>query len=87
MAELRPLCVDLYGKLAEPCGRSITVGIPAAGCSSDDLRALVAAHDAGLAELLSTNRVRFCINDQVAIGSARILPGDEVALLPPVSGG
>ena len=87
MAESRALSVDLYGKLAAPCGAAITIGIPAAGCTTGELSALVAAHDAGLASLLSTTRVRFCINQQIAAESARVVPGDDVALLPPVSGG
>jgi molybdopterin synthase sulfur carrier subunit len=87
MSEVRPLSIDLYGKLADPCGAAITISIPAAGCTADELRALVAAHDAGLANLLTATRVRLCINDQVAAESARVVPGDDVALLPPVSGG
>jgi len=87
MAEFRPLDVELFGKLADPCGAAITISIPAAGCTASELRALVAAHDAGLGSLLTTTTVRFCINGRVAAESARVAPGDDVALLPPVSGG
>jgi hypothetical protein len=38
MAELHTLFPDLYGKLADPCGAAITVSIPAAGCTADELR-------------------------------------------------
>jgi len=87
MAELRPLSVDLYGKLADPCGRVITISIPAAGCTAGELRALLAAHDDDLARLLATTRVLFCVNDRIVAESDRVMPGDDVALFPPVSGG
>ena len=87
MAESVALLVELYGKLADPCGPAVTIAIPAAGCTAADLRALLAASDAGLAALLATTRLRLCINDQVAAETARIMPGDTVALMPPVSGG
>ncbi|HEY6870601.1 MAG TPA: MoaD/ThiS family protein [Novosphingobium sp.] len=87
MADTVPLPVELYGKLADPCGPAITIPIPAAGCTATQLRALVAAHHAGLAALLATTRVRLCINDGVAAESVRVKPGDTVALMPPVSGG
>ena len=87
VAEVRPLAVDLYGKLADPCGAALTISIPAAGCTVGALRALVGSHDAGLARLLATTSVRFCINDQVAAESFCVMPGDDVAVIPPVSGG
>ena len=87
MAEFRPLSVELYGRLADPCGAAITIGIPAGGCTAGELRALVAAHDDLLARLLTITRARFCINDQITAESAHVMPGDDVALMPPVSGG
>lgn len=87
MAEFRPLSVELYGRLADACGAAITISIPAAGCAAGELRALLAAHDDLLARLLATTRARFCINDQITAETARVMPGDDVALMPPVSGG
>ncbi|MBW8755226.1 MAG: MoaD/ThiS family protein [Sphingomonadales bacterium] len=87
MAELRPLSVTLCGKLADPCGREFTISIPAAGCTAGELRALVAARDGELARLLATTRVLFCINDQIIAESGRVMPGDDAAMFPPVSGG
>ncbi|MBW8754606.1 MAG: MoaD/ThiS family protein [Sphingomonadales bacterium] len=87
MAELRTLSVTLCGKLADPCGRAITISIPAAGCTAGELRALVAARDDELARLLATTRVLFCINDQIIAESDRVMPGDDAAMFPPVSGG
>ena len=87
VAKLCPLSVNLYGKLGDPCGRGITVRIPAAGCTAGELRAVLADHDDDLARLLATTRVLYCINDQIVAESDRVMPGDEVALFPPVSGG
>ena len=82
-----PLVVELYGRLADPCGPAVDIAIPAAGCPVAELRALVAAHHARLGDLLATTRVRICINDAIAAETARVMPGDSVALMPPVSGG
>ena len=87
VAELCPLSVNLYGKLGDPCGRGITISIPSAGCTAGELRSLLAGHDDDLARLLTSTRVLYCINDQIVAESDRVVPGDEVALFPPVSGG
>jgi molybdopterin synthase sulfur carrier subunit len=87
MTEVRPLSVDLCGKLADPCGRAITISIPAAGCTAGELRALLAAHDEDLAWQLATTRVLYCINNQIVAESDHVMPGDDVAVFPPVSGG
>lgn len=81
------ITVELCGKLAEPCGPTVAVAIPAAGCSADELRARVAEHDPALGALLAETCVRLCINESVATGQPHIIPGDLVALMPPVSGG
>ena len=38
-------------------------------------------------QVLSADNVRVAINQTLASGSAQIMPGDEVAFLPPVTGG
>jgi len=87
VAELCPLSVNLYGKLAGSLRKGITVSIPSAGCTAGELRSLLAGHDDDLARLLTSTRVLYCINDQIVAESDRVVPGDEVALFPPVSGG
>lgn len=81
------LVIELFGKLADPCGRSVTIAIPGEGCSGAELRARLARHDPALGALLASTRVRLCINDNLALAEDRIRPGDSVAILPPVSGG
>lgn len=87
MATETSLIVELYGKLADPCGRIVTIALPAAGCSTAELPALVGQHHPALAQLLAATRVRVSLNDSLVTAAARVQPGDRVALLPPVSGG
>jgi len=82
-----PLLVELYGKLADPCGRSITIAIPADGCAAAELRQLAGANNPALATQLASTRVRLCINDRLARDEDLVHAGDSVALMPPVSGG
>ncbi|MFM9785795.1 MoaD/ThiS family protein, partial [Streptomyces scabiei] len=70
-----------------PCGRGLTLAIPASGCTAAELLALVAGHDQALGALLAATRLRVCVNDSLVRDDARIAPGDVVTLMPPVSGG
>jgi len=87
MAGNPTLSVELCGKLADPRGRTLSLAIPPEGFAVAELRTLIAARDPALAALLEGNRVRVCINDTLVADDARIVPGDVVALFPPVSGG
>jgi len=72
-----------FGRLGETIGREIDFDLPAGGCTIAELRAKLAeAHgDLGAAT------VRACIDREIAPESARILPEQEVAFIPPLSGG
>ena len=50
-----------------------------------DLRGLLAERYEGLRKALGT--IRFAVNEEFASDDAEIKAGDEVALIPPVSGG
>ena len=55
------------------------------GAVVDDLRAAVGATDPRLAQLVE--RSLFAVNSEYAQGDAPITATDELALIPPVSGG
>ena len=73
----------LFGRLAESIGRAIHFELPEGGCTVAELRAALAKdHDA-----LAAAGVRACIDQEIVPESARVLPGQEVAFVPPLSGG
>lgn len=81
------LKVSFFGKLSESIGREVTLDREGLGVTVAELRqALAARYTAAAADLLSP-RVRACINDRLGDDADEIMPGDEVAFLPPVSGG
>ena len=78
--------ITLYGKLGEALGREISLDEIAGRTVGDLRRALAEQHPRLAADLLSP-RVRACVNDAMVGEDFAIRAGDEVALLPPVSGG
>lgn len=77
--------VKLFAVLAEKAGqREIELDLPA-GSTTEDLAAQLTQNWPQLAAYLP--RIRFAVNQQYVAGQAVLRPGDEVALIPPVSGG
>jgi molybdopterin converting factor small subunit len=80
------LKITLYGKLGEAVGREIAFDDMPGRTVAHLRRTLAERHPALAADLLSP-RVRACVNDAL-VGEDWVLSrGDELALLPPVSGG
>ena len=73
----------LFGRLGESIGREIDVDLPAEGCTVTELRAKLAQTHADL----GAATVRACIDREIAPETALVLPGHEVAFVPPLSGG
>jgi molybdopterin synthase sulfur carrier subunit len=78
--------VVLLGRLRDIAGwreRSIEPG-PA---TLSDLRALLSREDAALGEALAGRGVQAAVNKTLTRGDPALDPGDEIAFLPPMSGG
>jgi len=76
--------VLLFGAAADRAGTRETV-IPAEGATLDELWPILAERYPDLSPMRDI--LAFAVNGEYARGDARVSPGDEVAVLPPVSGG
>ena len=81
MGEIKVL---LFGAAADRAGSRETQ-VATGEVTLDELWALLAERHPGLSPMRDT--LAFAINGEYARGDARVAPGDEVAVLPPVSGG
>ena len=76
--------VLLFGAAADRAGTRETQ-VPAGEITLDELWLLLAEQHPGLSPMRNT--LAFAVNGEYARGDTRVSPGDEVAVLPPVSGG
>jgi molybdopterin synthase catalytic subunit len=78
--------VRLFAILRERAGRdSIDIDLPEGATVGDAFERLAAAP--GLGELVGRMPLRMAVNREYVGAAARIEPGDELALIPPISGG
>jgi len=79
------VAVRLFGPAREAAGSGrVELDLPA-GATAADLVGELAARYPALAGLLPRSRV--AVNLEYVDGGTRLVPGDEVAILPPVGGG
>jgi molybdopterin converting factor subunit 1 len=76
--------VLLFGAAADRAGTRETV-VSAGEITLDELWQLLTQRHPGLSPMRGT--LAFAVNGEYARGDASVAPGDEVAVLPPVSGG
>ncbi len=80
------LRVRLFAFLRERAGRdAVELELPAGATVADALAEL--AREPGLGEALAGTSVRLAVNREYANSGTAIEPGDELALIPPISGG
>src|SRR5512143_2197676 len=78
--------VKLFAMLKERAGRG-ELNLPFEGGSAADLIRQVNSAYPGLAEFLDSGRVMISVNQEFVKPEALLKDGDEVALMPPFSGG
>ncbi len=80
--------VLLFGRLKDAFGVS-SIALPEGVGTAAELRAMLASENPDLAETLRSKSVRIAVNQALVTDEAgtRISPADEIALLPPLSGG
>ena len=84
-AEAR-LKILLFGRLGEEIGRDIVADVPAEGCTVAALRKRLVAGDPACAPLARPS-VRACVDQVIVAEDFVVRPGQEVAFVPPLSGG
>lgn len=77
----------LFGKLAERVGREVELEVAPDGCTIADLRRALAAARPEIADALAQPSTRACIDQQMVDDDASVGRGQEVAFVPPLSGG
>jgi molybdopterin converting factor small subunit len=80
--------VLLFGKLKDAFGAP-SIPLPEGVATAASLRAKLAEANPDLADMLRSKSVRIAVNQTLVAdeSAARISPTDEIALLPPLSGG
>ena len=80
--------VLLFGRLKDAFGAS-SVALPKGVATAAELRARLAELNPDQAEMLRAKTVRIAVNQELVADEAGtpISAGDEIALLPPLSGG
>ena len=78
----------LFGRLKDAFGAS-SIELPEGAGTAAELRALLIHANPDLAETLRSKSVRIAVNQELVADEAgtKIAPADEIALLPPLSGG
>lgn len=76
-----------YGRLADVTGRERVLEAPKTPLTVGEAVALLSADDDDLRAALAATRVNFALNDRIVGVDQPVAPGDEIAVLPPFSGG
>lgn len=77
-----------FGKLADLAGTTMREErLPDGASKIADLINVIGAKDETLAAVLREQTVRFVVNEKMVSGDISISNEDEIAFLPPVSGG
>lgn len=80
--------VLLFGRLKDAFGAS-SIAMPEGVGTAAELRAMLTHLNPDLADMLRAKTVRIAVNQEMVVDEAgtRISAADEIALLPPLSGG
>ena len=76
-----------YGRLADIMGRERSVSSPQNELTVGEAVALLSAENDVFKEALSKTAAKYAVGDSIVDDSFIVKSGDEIAILPPFSGG
>lgn len=79
--------IVFYGRLADLMGREREAPLDGASATVGALMRRMAADEAAFASALAGMRVQYAVNDTIVTPETSVMAGDEIAVLPPFSGG
>lgn len=79
--------ITFYGPLSDIMGRKRSVEIGAGGVSIHGLIETLEQGEPEFRAALARMRVKFARNDVIASPEEKVFDGDDIAVLPPFSGG
>ncbi len=79
--------VLFFGALSDVMGRQQVMALPSDGITADGLKRHLLEASEDLAALVEDAPIKMAVNNTVVGGDHRLNDGDEIAFLPPFSGG
>ncbi|MEM8937465.1 MAG: MoaD/ThiS family protein [Pseudomonadota bacterium] len=79
--------LTFFGKLADVMGRERSLALPQAVSTAGALKDYLCAQDSVFAEVSAQSALRIAVNDVLADDAVAIRDEDEIAFMPPFSGG
>lgn len=76
-----------FGRLGDQFGREVEFDLPAGGCTVSELRELLIAGLPGADDSLRARSMSICVDEVILPESGHVGAAQEIAVLPPVSGG
>jgi molybdopterin converting factor small subunit len=76
-----------FGRFAEQVGREIEFDLPAGGCTVRELRELLIERLPAADESWRNRCISICVDQVISPEGGWVRPGQEIAIMPPLSGG
>ena len=76
-----------FGRLGDQLGRELEIEPPQSGCTVAELRQILCARGDAFRDTLGHPSVRGCVDQVIVPEDTPVRPDQEVAFIPPLSGG
>lgn len=76
-----------FGRLGDQLGRELEIEPPRSGCTVAELRQLLCSRGSIFRDTLGRPSVRGCVDQMIVPEDTPVRQGQEVAFIPPLSGG